>query len=368
MPDTRPDTVFSEEGLCPTCSYSVDSKQVDFSRRLEELEELIEPLIRAVPAETGWPAIVGVSGGKDSTRQALWVRERLGIEPLLVSASYPSRQVSEEGVRNIENLVGLGFTVEQIFVAPKLARKLFKIAFHEFGNAFKATEIVLFSSVQKFALRRQIPIIFWGETGALIGDMATEGASIWDGNRLRHTNTLRGGDIQWIESATKQDMNINFYKFPPEELMASAINVIFLSPAWPDWTSHANSLFSLMHGFEFSNFDSLESGDLLNTEMIDEHFVMINNLLRYYKFGFGRASEQVSQLVRAGKLSRDEAIEIAEEFDSKFPQEALSGFLRYIECSSVDFWKVVQKFGNTVLFDFSSKPPKPLFRVGSGLT
>ena len=38
-----------------------------------------------------------MSGGKDSTRQAIWVRDKLGLNPLLVCLAYPPEQVTELG-------------------------------------------------------------------------------------------------------------------------------------------------------------------------------------------------------------------------------------------------------------------------------
>ena len=55
--------------------------------------------------------IIGVSGGKDSTRQALWVRDKLKLRPLLVSIAYPPEQITERGADNISNLIELGFDV-----------------------------------------------------------------------------------------------------------------------------------------------------------------------------------------------------------------------------------------------------------------
>ena len=50
-----------------------------------------------------------MSGGKDSTRQALYVRDKLGLRPLLACLSYPPQQVTERGVNNLSNLIELGF-------------------------------------------------------------------------------------------------------------------------------------------------------------------------------------------------------------------------------------------------------------------
>ena len=37
--------------------------------------------------------IIGVSGGKDSTRQALWLRDKFKLNPLLVCCTYPPEQL-----------------------------------------------------------------------------------------------------------------------------------------------------------------------------------------------------------------------------------------------------------------------------------
>ena len=52
---------------------------------------------------------IGVSGGKDSTRQSIYVRDHLKLKPILICCSYPPEQISEIGAANIENLNELGF-------------------------------------------------------------------------------------------------------------------------------------------------------------------------------------------------------------------------------------------------------------------
>ena len=110
QPDTRPGTFFSENGICPACNYyHTVSAAADWQERFDEIQKFLESYERK-PGQH-FDCIIGVSGGKDSTRQALWVRDKLGLKPLLVCLTYPPEQLTERGADNISNLIELGFDV-----------------------------------------------------------------------------------------------------------------------------------------------------------------------------------------------------------------------------------------------------------------
>ena len=103
QPDTRPNTIFTDMGICPACDYFEQLKSVDWQERFNNLKDLLLQFPRR--PNQYFDCVVGVSGGKDSTRQALWVRDKLGLNPLLVCLSYPPQQVTKRGVANISNLI-----------------------------------------------------------------------------------------------------------------------------------------------------------------------------------------------------------------------------------------------------------------------
>jgi len=164
QPDTRPNTVFTPEGQCPACAYHTAAQDIDWQERFEIVEDLVAKHRRADRA--GFDCIIGVSGGKDSTRQALWVRDKLGMHPLLVSLSHPPQQVSRLGVDNVSNLIELGFDVVLSSPAPDTWRRLMHDSFMKFTNWARSSELALFSSVPQLASRYGIPLIFWGENPA----------------------------------------------------------------------------------------------------------------------------------------------------------------------------------------------------------
>jgi len=368
IPDTRPNGKFNNEGICIPCVYSNELVNVNFEERLAELKSLIHKLTRFTK-KNRWQCIVGVSGGKDSTRQALWAREKLGLNPLLVSVAYPPRHISEIGANNLSNLINLGFDTYVIGPAPKLSKELVRYAFFKFGNWCKATEMALFSGVPRIAVEKKIPLILWGENPALqVGDLGTLGNSIWDGNNLINSNTIAGGHLDWFLNVTPDLKSLSMYKFPvSKDLIKSKVQTIYMGPAWPDWSPEINSKIAIAHGLAYRDDVPENTGDLLGTRMVDEDWTIVNMLLKYYKLGFSRGTEQANFLIREGLISREDGIEIAEKFDLACGEKYINDFCKYIEITVEDFWSNVIKFTNKSLFDVATGRPVKKFIVGKGL-
>ena len=94
-----------------------------------------------------YDCMVGVSGGKDSTRQALFIRDKLKLNPLLVSLTHPPQTVTKLGVDNLSNLINLGFNVIVSGTSPKTWQKLMRFGFLKDLNYRISTEFALFSSI-----------------------------------------------------------------------------------------------------------------------------------------------------------------------------------------------------------------------------
>lgn len=367
-PDTRPNGRFNAHGVCAPCEFARQSRSVNYSARFADLQRLV--MKRTAPLRhRRWQCIVGVSGGKDSTRQALWVREKLGLTPLLVSVAYPPRQITAVGADNLSNLINLGFDTVVLGPAPQLSRALVREAFFRFANWCKATEMALFSGVQQMAIDRGIRLILWGENPALqVGDMGMLGDSIWDGSNLVNSNTLAGGNLDWFREVARQDRRLAPYRFPTKTALARAgVQTMFLGPAWEDWSVGMNSKVAVAHGLRIREDDPANTGDPLNTSMVDEDWTIVNNLLKFYKLGFSRGTEQANLLIRAGKITREEGRVMAETYDEACGDDYIATFCRYIGATDQEFWAVVRAFANKQLFDCSGRRPIKRFKVGEGL-
>jgi N-acetyl sugar amidotransferase len=364
---TRPNTSFSQNGLCPACVQFSSPSAIDWKARTVELEEIKR--FGRKHSESGYDCIIGVSGGKDSTLQALFVRDALGMNPLLVSLNYPPDQMSDLGARNISNLINLGFDCVNIGCSPQIWKDLVKAGFYQFGNWAKSTEMALFSSVPRLAISYQIPLIWWGENASvMLGDMKVAGKSPSDGNRLKYGNTLNGGNIEWMYKIGYKPNQLIQYQYPSDEDMERAnLRIVFLAHFWQDFTPYINGNLAALRGLSIRTPDP-QNADFWGTSMLDEDFMLLNMMIKWLKFGFGKASDNINEEIRAGRISREDGIKIVEQFDGRCPTHVISDFCNYIGITVGEFWNVVDKFVNKELFTRVSEGVyRKKFKVGVSL-
>jgi N-acetyl sugar amidotransferase len=367
QPDTRPNTRFDAEGICPACRYFETLADVDWDERRAELESVIKNLGK--PSPDGYDCIVGVSGGKDSLRQALYIKEVLGLNPLLTCVGYPPEQVTRRGVENVSNLIYHGFDTLVINPAPETWRSLMRHSFLTFQNWCKSTEMALFAGVPRMAIAYEIPLIIWGENPALqLGDLNTAGKAGWDGNNLRYMNTLAGGDISWMEKAAATSKLLP-YRYPhPQEFDQHHIQIIYLGYFWKEWSLIENGQFACLRGLHIREEGPDAIGDPEGVTSVDEDWVGMNQMIKYLKFGFGRITDYVNEAVRRGGMTRDEGIDLVERYDGCCSEEYIASFSEFIGITVDEFWSIISRCVNPNLFEQTGpRTWRRKYKVGGGL-
>jgi N-acetyl sugar amidotransferase len=367
QPDTRPNTVFTSSGICPACNYFAALQDVDWQERYEILQDIL----KSHPRKNGQyhDCIIGVSGGKDSTRQALFLRDKFGINPLLVCLSYPPEQITERGVDNLSNLIELGFDVVVSAPAPQTWQKLKRDGFERFTNSFRSTEMALFASVPQIAIRYGINLILWGENpGLQLGDMKTLGRTGYDGNNLRYMNTLSSG-LEWMMDCGFTEKELLPYVYPKvTDFEKYNLQIVYLGWFLGDWSLVNNATYSCTTGLEIRSDGVEKTGDLYGVTALDEDFTPVNQLIKYFKYGFGRVTDYVNEEIRLCRISRDEGIQLVERYDDAYNDHYIREYCDYLKISEDEFWRKVQASVNLNLFDISqSGSIKRKYKVGVGL-
>ena len=296
------------------------------------------------------------------------MRDYLKLRPLLVCLSYPPHQLTYIGAENISKLIELGFDVIQSSPAPITWKNLMRSAFDNYVNWCKSTELALFAAVPRIAIDYKIPLVLWGENpGLQLGDLRTLGKTGFDGNNLRDMNTLDGGGLDWMLEEGFNQKDLIPYQYPSKkEFKDNNIQIVYLGWFLGDWSLLNNGSISSLYGLNIRQDVPVNTGDLYGVSSLDEDWVTLNQMIKYYKYGFGRASDYVNEMIRLGSISREEGIRLVEKYDGNCGDEYISTFCEYIEISEEYFWEKVISVTNKELFKISNKNTiNPKFKVGS---
>jgi len=362
QPDTMPGIEF-DDGICMACRFA--EQQVDWDARQRELNEIAQ--WAKDNSHGGFNCVVGVSGGKDSHFQALYAKDKLGLKPLLVN-SIPD-QITKAGRHNLENLVQMGFDLIQMRPNPIICRSLARRAFFEYGNPVKPSEYPLYASLFHVSLAIGIPLVILGENPAITLGITKSIKPSGDALGIKDINTLAGGQANdWIDKDIRPK-DLLFYQFPSkEEIKKKGVKAIFLGYYLKEWSYKGNTDFAVSLGlYGRRSHDPVVIGGINPYYQVDSDFVIANQIIKWYKFGYANVTEEVSYEIREGRMTRGQAIRLVEQYDGQCGDYYLHKLCDYIGVSVTEFWKVVGRFVNKRLFQWDGESWRPLFKVGYGL-
>ena len=349
MPETKPDLQIDAEGVCSACRYFDRRKEIDFAARKVELQKILD---KYRSKGDGYDCIVPVSGGKDSTYQALRMLE-LGMNPLCVTAT--TDKLSAIGRRNIENLKNLGVDYVEVTANPVIRRRINRLALKTVGDISWPEHVAIFTIPVRIAVQMNIPLIVWGENsqheyggpaGAADNNVLTRRWLEEFGGLLG----LRVSDLAGQEGI--EPRNLIQYTYPlDDDLRRVGVTGIFLGYYLP-WDGYGNALYAQAHGFE--TYHKPGEGSLVNYENLDNIQTGIHDYFKFLKFAFGRATDLACLHVRRGRLPREDAVRLVRLHDGKFPWEylgcPLQEVLRDIGMTLEEFVAVCDRFTNRKLF------------------
>ena len=338
QPDTRPGIYF-KDGICGACLYEEEKKKICWDARLQELHNIAK---WAKGNSEIYDCAIGVSGGKDSTFQALYARDVLKLRPLLVNSEPDG--ITEIGRHNVENLINLGFDTIKLRPNPQVMKKLMKRDFYKYLNPVKATEYSLYSSTYIVADKFDIPLIIQGENIAFtLGVRSTTLPASGNSFEVDKMITLSENWKSYAEGGvSEKDLFLLHYN---REKLENKTKAIWLQYYSREWSPNNNLNFAIANGLRVrKHFSPGSIGTYSPCWQMDSDLVQMNQLLKYLKFGFGQCTDHACYDIRAGKLARDEAIELVKKYDGKCSEDYIRGFCDYIGITLNEFWRVADSF------------------------
>ena len=343
QPNTRPGIYFNEEGVCGACLWGKEKNKIDWDLRCKELQDIA--LWAKKNSKGDYDCTIGVSGGKDSTKQAITARDKLDLNCLLVNCE--PENITDIGRKNIENLKNLGFDVVTIRPNPNVMKRLIRYDFFEHLNPVKATEFALYSSTYIIAEKFKIPLIIQGETQVLtLGTRLISAGQVQDAlNVDQNMRTLSQGCQEYLNVDGIKKRDLFLFRYNKENLKELGIKGIWLQYYLKEWSYRGNAEFSKKYGLTVrENFNPKDIGTYVDFSALDSDLNHVNQMLKYIKFGFGFCMDHACYDIRDGHITRNEAMNLVKNYDGKCSEEYIKKFCNYVEITIDKFWDTANSF------------------------
>jgi len=347
MPDTRPGIIFNDEGICSACVAYENRKNTDYTRRYEELETLCNQY-RGMNGVNGYDCMIAVSGGKDSHFQVHIMKERMNMNPLLVTVedNFP---MTAAGVHNLKN-ISESFSCDIISMKPniKAQKAIMRKTFEKYGKPTYFIDRYIYTYPLHMAVKFNTPLLVYGENISYEygGDQREETYSA----REQIDNGVASGiPLEEIieDGVTRKDLV--FFDAPPTADL-DRLDPIYLSYFIP-WNSYGNYIFAKSRGFHDLTHEWQRTHHIEQFDQVDSRAYLVHPWLKYPKFGHASATDYAARLVRYGMLTREEAVMLVKNHDHRLDVYALRDFCSFLGYSEKEFWEVVDRLYNPDLFE-----------------
>ena len=350
MPSTRPRITFDQYGICNGCNWAEQKKTFDWDSRWKELEALCDKYRRK---GNEWDMIIPWSGGKDSYHIAYNFKYKLGMNPLLVklAAMIPSKI----GLENERNIKKHGFDLIVINPSDEYDR-LNRIGLIEQGRPWYAFETGITTAIVKLAMGLSIQWICYGEEGE------TEYGGRDDYLKSGY-DSQKGFNRKWIvdtyfsgHDTNKYDLNTTLWNFPSQRELDKA-GIFFTHWSYfSDWDSEKHLQTAASMGFQYAPLSPKDGvtgcGTFTNFTSLDDPFMRtFNTYLMFLKFGFGRGSHEATGEIRARRMKREEAIEIAREYDNYDCRDFWGRLANYYKTSTFELIQICNGWANRAIVE-----------------
>ncbi len=306
LPETFPGIQFDEEGVCQYCRRTPSPEHL--VARRARLRTRFEELVRQVRARPGYHALMGWSGGKDSTYTLWLLKERYGLRVL--AFTFDNGFVSPAAFKNMR-VVSENLGIAHVIVKPpfEMLRRIFLASIQSDLYPLRALErasgicnacMSLAKGIGlRIALTRSIPMAVYGWSPGQIPLVS----ALFRTNRPMLRAFLETARTP-LESVVGEQVAPYF---PPGQLLEeSASPLYFVSPlAFLEYDEE-----EMLRTIRRLGWESPQDTDPNSTNCLLNGFAC---RIHQQKMGFHPYVMELAGLVREGYMRREEALARLEE-------------------------------------------------------
>ena len=335
MPESNEGIKFDEMGICQACQSAEQKIHIDWTARERELRKLLD---EQKSLNNDYDCIVPISGGKDSTFQLHVITKVYGMRPLAVTFSH--NWFSETGKYNLQNAIEK-FNVDHIMFTPnrELINKLARQSLFQIGDSCWHCHSGVGAFPLQVAVKYRIPLIIWGESIADMSGRATHYDPVLKFDRDYFTRVSAKVYPEGMVSENITLRELAPFKLPSyEEIEEVGVIGIHIGD-YIFWDDERQMEFVRdVYGWREDNVE----GTYKRYKSVECRMAGVHDYTKFLKRGFGRGTDHASIDIRSGLLTRDEAFELAKEYDSKRP-DALDYYLEITGFTEEEFEAVLKE-------------------------
>jgi N-acetyl sugar amidotransferase len=309
--------VIDESGICSGCRIHEEKDKIDWKHRWEDLKNLVKPYRRKLLKN--YDCIIPVTGSQDSYFTVFIVKEKLGLNPLLVN--YNKYFNTPIGIANLANL-RIRFNVDILFqnINPEKIKKITRTTLKKFGSIYWPILAGHTAFPVHIAIHYKIPLIIWGaHQGVEQVGMFSHLHSAEMTRRYRKEHDLMGyeaDDLISIFDTLKED-DIRQFRYPDDaDINSIGVRGVYLSNyiRWDPKSQH--ELMIKKYGYittKFSRtFDKYDYVDCYN-------YMNLHDYLKLLKHGYSKVTDHATREIRHGRITREEGLSLVKKFELKLP-------------------------------------------------
>jgi N-acetyl sugar amidotransferase len=346
MPNTRPNILF-KNGVCQGCLYEESKKTINWDARWEELKQFIKDH----PTKSSYDCIIAVSGGKDSWFQTYIMKEKLGLNPLLVCVS-DNMTVTDAGKHNLENICK-EFDCD-LFVykmKPETQKKIMRYTTENYGKPLYIIDRLIYTVPVWVAIKFDIPIVVYGENTSVTRGLKDNRDIPIAWNQM--VNGV-GSDIplgEIIDQCKTDPKDIGMAIFPNLEYPINEKQTIFIKDVttpiylsyFVKWDAYEHYQFALKRGFRTLQGEWNRWGGYTNYWQIDSYGYMVASDFKFAKLGHSGLTDSTCELIRSGAISKEYGLDMIKTWEGKPDGKAVRDFCKFVGYTENQYYLLLEK-------------------------
>lgn len=344
MPDSEEGASFDEMMMCPSCQSSEHKMHIDWTLREKQFRKILEDARAKALERKTYDILVPISGGKDSCFQLHILKKIYKMNILAVTFNQSWR--TDTGKYNLENVLEK-FDVDHFMFTPKRSaiNKIARESLYQIGDACWHCHAGVGATPLQLAVKYRIPLLVWGES------VAEKNARATHENPIKYDREyfIKISARKWPHEMINERSGLNWqdmlgYHYPSqEEIDQAGVYGIHLGDYY-FWDEMRQVEFLQK---EYGWKQDYVEGAYKQYKSVECRMAGVHDYAKFIKRGYGRTTDQASEDVRHGLMTREEAFQLIKELDGERPDE-LDYYLKITGFSEEEFHQILesQRVGN----------------------